>query len=420
MMPQPNAPPKQSLSPREKISLAIQLILSFAVAGGVFAFLVLRDHGPEDDAKRPSRPEEVVTLAGPRTLAIKAGTPLDDKLDKIAKVREATLTTPIVRVTGAAYVSLKPGKDKSTDTWQFASSELLTVFSDWRRAVADVDFQKQQLKLIEELNDKRVKRQEEVLARKEKLYKIGTETLESMEAERTNLMAFEIQKRKEIHEQQTQVTIAERTMATLARQLQQNGLEPTMLRAVASAGEIVVAEVPERQVRLVKVGMHCTVDFFALPDHKPFTGKVSAIAPVISKEKRVAAVQFVVEDKQKEIRPGMFARIGLGDKRDALVMPADGVLHVGDRDYVLVGDNADRWDIFQVETGELLSNDFETLPGDLIRGEIEILSGYSLAQPGRRLQKNDRVIGAGAILLQPMLIRALQRPEKVEKAGGGK
>src|SRR5690242_14247018 len=136
MIPQPNAPSKQPLSHREKISLAIQLIVSFAIAGGVFAFIVLRDHHPDDDTKRPSRPEEVVTLAGPRTLAIKSGTPLDDKLDKKVKVREETLTTPIVRVTGAAYVSLKPGKDKSSDTWQFASSELLTAFSDWRRAEA--------------------------------------------------------------------------------------------------------------------------------------------------------------------------------------------------------------------------------------------------------------------------------------------
>jgi hypothetical protein len=415
-LPQQNAPPKQPLSRREKTSLAIQLILSFAVAGGVFAFIVLRDHGGDDDTKRPSPPEEVVTLAGPRTLAIKSGTPLDDKLDKKAQVREEILSTPIVRVTGSAYVSLKPGKDKSTDTWQFASPELLTAFSDWRRAVADVDFQKAQLKLVVELNNKRVKRQEEVVARKEKLNKIGTETLEAVETERTNLMAFQIQERKEVHEQQTQVKNAERTTATLARQLQQNGLEPTLLRSIASAGEIIVAEVPERQVRLVKVGMHCIVEFFALPDHKPFTGMVSAIAPVISKEKRVAAVQFVVDDPQKEIRPGMFARIGLGDKRKALVMPSDGVLHVGDRDYVLVADDANNWDIFHVETGELLRNDFEIAPGDLIPGEIEILAGYSLVQPGRRLAKNDRVIGQGAILLQPMLIRALQQP--IIRGGG--
>src|SRR5262249_7061638 len=152
-------------------------------------------------------------------------------------------------------------------------------------------FQKKQLDLVTEMNNKRVKRQEELVARKRELLEIGTETKEILAAEETNLIAFEIQKRKEVHEQETQVKLAERTEATLARQLQQNGLEPTMLRSAAIQGLIVVAEVPERTIRLVKVGMHCSVTFFALPDHKPFTGKVSAIAPVVSKEKRVAAVQ---------------------------------------------------------------------------------------------------------------------------------
>src|SRR5207302_1469018 len=84
----------------------------------------------------------------------------------------------------------------------------------------------------------------------------------------------------------------------------------------ASEGEIVVADVPEKMIRRVKVGMNCKVEFFALPDHKPpFTGKVSSISPVVSKEKRVASVQFIVKDPSKELRPGMFAKIGLGDER---------------------------------------------------------------------------------------------------------
>ena len=49
-----------------------------------------------------------------------------------------------------------------------------------------------------------------------------------------------------------------------------------------------------------------------------FTGKVSGISPVISKEKRVLNVQFTVKDPDGIVRPGMFAEIGLGtDKRKA-------------------------------------------------------------------------------------------------------
>ena len=58
---------------------------------------------------------------------------------------------------------------------------------------------------------------------------------------------------------------------------------------------------------------------------------------MISKEKRVLNVQFVVKDPEGVIRPGMFAQVGVGtDKRQSLLMPADGVLHVDEKDYALV------------------------------------------------------------------------------------
>src|ERR1051325_5246242 len=92
----------------ERLSLVIQLALSLAVVGGVFLFLLLGGgKADEDEEKRPAPPEEVVQIVGPRTLAIKAGTPLDDKLDKNAKVRLDTLTSPILPVTGAVLASLR-------------------------------------------------------------------------------------------------------------------------------------------------------------------------------------------------------------------------------------------------------------------------------------------------------------------------
>src|SRR5262249_16731695 len=156
-----------------------------------------------------------------------------------------------------------------------------------------------------------------------------------------------------VHEAENAVKVAEKTEAALARQLQQAGLEPTMLRSAAAAGDIIVAEVPERVVSRVRLGMSCEVRFFAFPN-PVFTGRVSALAPVISKDKRVLNVQFTVRDPANEIRPGMFAEIGLGtDRRQALLMPAAGVLHVGDKEYVLSGAEAGSWQIAEVETGEL-------------------------------------------------------------------
>ena len=176
-----------------------------------------------------------------------------------ATARAAWLTSPILPVTGAALASLRPGKELSQDAWQFATPDLLSAFSDWQKAVMDIQFQETQLKAIRELNESKIDAQQEVVARMEKLVAAGTDTQKDLVAERTNLIQYKIQGRKDIHEAETNVEVARRTEATLARQLQQAGLEPTMLRSAAAEGEIVVAEVPERLMDRVKLGMTCEV-----------------------------------------------------------------------------------------------------------------------------------------------------------------
>src|SRR5262249_43571066 len=146
-----------------------------------------------------------------------------------------------------------------------------------------------------ELAGYRVEAQKEVVARMEKLVKAGTHTIKDLMVERVNLKLYAIQGKKEIYEAENALKVAQKAEATLARQLQQAGLEPTMLRSAAAQGQIVVAEVPERAVSRVRLGMTCAVKFFALPD-RLFTGQVSAVSPVIVKDRRILNVQFIVKD----------------------------------------------------------------------------------------------------------------------------
>ena len=84
----------------------------------------------------------------------------------------------------------------------------------------------------------------------------------------------------------------------------------------------------------------------------------------------------------------MFAEIGLGtDVRETLMIPADGVLHVGQSDYVILAGEAGVWKITEVKTGEQYGN------------RIEVLHG---------LKAGDRVVGSGAILLKPYVVRDIQ------------
>jgi hypothetical protein len=384
-----SSPPKTRLRALwERVSLAVQLVLSLAIAGGVLAYLLYggKNASSPDETKHTQRPEETVQVTGPRSIRVQSGTVLDSELH-VATARAAWLTSPILPVTGAALASLHPGKQLSQDAWQFATPELLNAFSDWQKAVTDIEYQETQLKAIRELNQSRVAAQKEVVARMEKLVAAGTDTQKDLVAERTNLIQFEIQGRKDIRDQEEAVRLAHRTEATLSRQLQQAGLEPTMLRSTAAEGDIVVAEVPERLMSRVKLHMTCEVRFYAL-SNRVFTGKVSGISPVISKDKRVLNVQFVVKDPENAVRPGMFAQIGLGtDKRSSLLMPADGVLHVAEKDYALVAAKPGTWQVTEVQIGELQGS------------EVEVLSGVNAG---------DRVLGKGAILLKPVVVRCLQ------------
>jgi cobalt-zinc-cadmium efflux system membrane fusion protein len=75
------------------------------------------------------------------------------------------------------------------------------------------------------------------------------------------------------------------------------------------------------------------------------------------------------------------------------------VLHVGRQDYVLVAGESGLWRIVAVEVGE---------PH---QGYVEVLRG---------LQEGERIVGSGAILLKPLLSKALRNtaPGTTTAAGG--
>jgi multidrug efflux pump subunit AcrA (membrane-fusion protein) len=329
-----------------------------------------------------------------------------------AEARLQTITTPVLTVTGTVVASLRPGSGKpsgpglaaaagpaaqagrASDFWQFNSPEVLTTFTDWQKAKADIVFARNQLARIREAGIARTAAQKELVATMTKLEAAGTETKKQLALEQATLRQYEIQQEKEVYEAQTAVRVAERNEATGARQLQQAGLDPALLGSVGSDVDLVMADVPEGFLGRVKVGDGCEARFFGIPDDM-FAGRVKSIAPVLAKDRRSLRVLFVVDDLDDQLRPGMFAEIGLGtDPREAVMVPAEGVLHLGRSDYLLVAAGAAEWRVAKVEVGEVHG------------GKVEILNyprpGVVLLNPG------DRVMGQGAILFKPVVAQALR------------
>ena len=113
----------------------------------------------------------------------------------------------------------------------------------------------------------------------------------------------------------------------------------------------------------VKLGQGCEARFFGFPEQL-FPGQVRAIAPVLSKERRSLRVLFAISDPRDQLRPGMFADIGLGtDAREALLIPPEAVVHVGRSDYVLRRDGSGDWRVTEVQVGELHETAVEVLGG---------------------------------------------------------
>ncbi|MDB5306103.1 MAG: efflux transporter, family, subunit [Gemmataceae bacterium] len=413
----PPDPARQSVWAR--VWDAGQFVAALAATVAALAYLlvvpVTRPDVAADD--RESAAAAAVQAVGPGLVRIDPATPLGRRIQIVA-VHPTRLSSPVLIVTGTVAASLRPGGGRehgSTpghmavagaaaggvggDYWQFNTPEVLTAYTDWQKAIADIAFTRTQLAAVRELAAAKLKAQQEVVDRLVKTVEAGTDPKATLSTERANLIQVQIQGRKDVYEAESAVRVAQRNEAAAARLLQQAGLDPAMLASVTSDVDIVMADVPETYLGRVKVGQGCQARFFGIPD-QVFAGRVQSIAPVVSKERRSLRVLFTVDDLKDQLRPGMFAEIGLGtDARDALLVPAEGVVHVGRADYVLVGADApDTWRVTEVRVGE-------------VRGaEIEVLAGV---RPG------DRVLGQGAVLLKPFIVAAAGGPAPPGSAGVG-
>ena len=371
-----------------------QFGLCVVVVSGVLAYLLWT---PSAGSSMPSGGaisdhSGDVHVTAPRCICLRPDCPLCRKL-KVATVQTVRISVPVVTVTGTVVASLRPGNGKGNDYWQFNSPELLTAFTDWQKATADIAFAETQLTQIKQLAETKIDAQQKLVNRMKQLVEAGTDTEKDLAASQADLIQSQIQGRKDVHEAETAMHVAKRTEAAAARQLQQGGLDPDLLRSTTSDVDIVMADVPEGLMARVKLEQGCDANFFGIPD-QPFSGKVRAIAPVLSKERRSLRVLFAISDLHDQLRPGMFADIGLGtDARDALLIPPEAVVHVGRSDYVLVRDANSDWRVTEVQVGELHN------------AAVEVLGG---------LRAGDKIASQGVILLKPCIIESLQTPSSTQ------
>jgi len=142
---------------------------------------------------------------------------------------------------------------------------------------------------------------------------------------------------------------------------------------------------PERFQAKIKAGQKAQLTVDALPG-RPFSAIVQAVDPLIEANGRSVGVRGCIDNRQQQLRPGMFARVNavFGSRDNALVIPEEAIIPQGGRTFVVkvvAGDKPDA----------LISQRVPVKVGLRQPGKVEIVEGLSAG---------DTVVTAGHQRLQ--------------------
>jgi membrane fusion protein, multidrug efflux system len=148
---------------------------------------------------------------------------------------------------------------------------------------------------------------------------------------------------------------------------------------------------PERFQSKVKTGQNANVDIDALPGRK-YTARIQAIDPLIDTNGRSVGVRGCIDNRQLQLRPGMFARVNavFGVRETAMVIPEEAIIPQGPKVFViklLPGTNEKN----------RISQRVEVKVGLRRPGKVEILEGLEptdtvVANGQQRVQKDGTLV----------------------------
>jgi RND family efflux transporter MFP subunit len=152
------------------------------------------------------------------------------------------------------------------------------------------------------------------------------------------------------------------------------------LYRIADLTEVwVEGEVFEQDLRLVRQGGQAHIEVAAYPGEHVM-GRVSFVYPTVDVESRTNRVRVTVPNRDRRLKPGMFATIYfdavLG--RDVLVVPMEAVVVTGERNLVFVRD------------AQGMLNPRDVVLGSRARDRVQVLSG---------LEEGETVVGAANFLV---------------------
>jgi membrane fusion protein (multidrug efflux system) len=148
---------------------------------------------------------------------------------------------------------------------------------------------------------------------------------------------------------------------------------------------------PERFQAKIRAGQKAQLTVDALPG-RPFMAVVQAVDPLIEANGRSVGVRGCIDNRQQQLRPGMFARVNavFGSRENAMVIPEEAIIPQGGRTFVVKVVPGEKPDSLMservaVKTGLRLPGKVEILDG-LAAGDTVVTAGH------QRLQKDGTVV----------------------------
>ncbi|MEO6952805.1 MAG: efflux RND transporter periplasmic adaptor subunit, partial [Polyangia bacterium] len=157
----------------------------------------------------------------------------------------------------------------------------------------------------------------------------------------------------------------------------------------------VVADVYESDAAWVVVGQSATVEFDYLPGQIQ-DAKVDFVYPTMDKTSRTLQIRLSLPNPKIVLKPGMFAtvRIHTQPTGETLVVPAEAVLHSGERTLAFVALGNGRFEPRDIKLGVSGDEQLEVLSG-LKEGEVVVTSGEFLLDSESRLKEAvEKLLGS--------------------------
>jgi membrane fusion protein (multidrug efflux system) len=97
----------------------------------------------------------------------------------------------------------------------------------------------------------------------------------------------------------------------------------------------VVVNIPEQDVSLVRTGMTAKLELDAMPG-RIFEGRIARLNSALDSASRTLAAEVHVPNRQRLLKPGMFARVTLvlAEEKKAFLIPAEAIIEEEGRSYV--------------------------------------------------------------------------------------